>query len=69
MTNRFRHRDKPAMSVAENKYGTIILWKLIPQDRMAIISESAAIFEVKKMTVMNTNKGLNMFMKYGTKLR
>ena len=35
---------------------------------MAIISLSAAILEVKKMTVMNTNRGLNMFMKYGMKL-
>ena len=66
--NRFRHRDNMAMSVAENMYGTIILWKLMPQDRIATISESAAIFEVKNITVMNTNRGLNMFMKYGTKL-
>ena len=57
-----------AMSVAENMYGTIILWKLIPQERIATISESEAIFDVKNMTVMNTNRGLNMFMKYGTKL-
>ena len=35
---------------------------------MAIISEFAAILEVKKITVMNTNSELNMFMKYGTKL-
>ena len=68
MTKRLRYRDMMAMSVAENMYGTIILWKLIPQERIATISVSAAIFEVKKMTVMNTNSGLNMFMKYGTKL-
>ena len=68
MTKRLRYRDMIAIRVAENKYGTIILWKLIPQERMATISESEAIFEVKKMTVMNTNRGLNMFMKYGTKL-
>ena len=48
-------------------YGTIILWKLTPQERMATISVSEAIFDVKKITVMNTNRGLNMFMKYGTK--
>ena len=31
--------------------------------KMAMISESAAILDVKKITVMNTNSGLNMFMK------
>ena len=67
--NRLRQREKAAMRAAENMYGRIILWKLIPQERIPMISESAAIFEVKKITVMNTNRGLNMFMKYGTKLR
>ena len=69
MTNRFRARDRSAISVAENMYGTISLWKLIPQLRIATISESEASFEVKKITVMNTNKGLNMFIKYGMKFR
>ena len=55
------------MRAAEKMYGTIILWKLTPQERMAMISVSAAILEVKKITVMKTNRGLNMFMKYGTK--
>ena len=55
------------MTDAEKTYGNIILWKLIPQERMAMISELAAILDVKNMTVMNTNSGLNMFMKYGTK--
>ena len=36
------------MSSAENMYGTIILWKLIPHESIATISVSAAIFEVKK---------------------
>ena len=67
--NRLRQRDSNAIRVAENMYGTIILWKLIPQDRIAMISESAAIFDVKKITVMNTNRGENMFMKYGMKFR
>ena len=53
---------------AEKKYGTIILWKLIPPDRIAMISDLAAILEVKNITVMNTNRGENMFMKYGMKL-
>ena len=35
---------------------------------MAMISLSAAILDVKKITVMKTNRGLNMFMKYGTQL-
>ena len=39
-------------------YGTIILWKLMPHDRMATISELDAIFDVKKITVMNTNSDL-----------
>ena len=34
---------------------------------MAMISLLAAILEVKNMTVMNTNSGLNIFTKYGTK--
>ena len=63
MTKRLRHRDRRAISEAEKIYGTIILWKLIPQERMAMISESAAILDVKKITVMNTNRGLNIFMK------
>ena len=32
-----------------------------------MISEFEAITEVKKITVMNTNSGLNMLMKYGMK--
>ena len=51
------------MMVAEKMYGTIILWKLTPHERMAMISELAAILDVKNITVMNTNSGLNIFMK------
>ena len=51
------------MSAAETMYGTSILWKLTPPERMATISEFAAILEVKKMTVMNTMMGENMLMK------
>ena len=36
---------------------------------MAMISEFAAILEVKKITVMNTNSGENMLTKYGMKFR
>ena len=63
ITKRFKANDNKAITVAEKIYGTIILWKLIPQDNIPIISEFAAILEVKKMTVMNTNRGLNIFMK------
>ena len=34
-----------------------------------MISVLAAILEVKNITVMNTNRGLNIFMKYGTQLQ
>ena len=69
MTKRLSVSEKAAMRAAENIYGTIILWKLMPHESIAIISELAAIFDVKKITVMNTNSGLNMFMKYGMKFR
>ena len=57
------------MIVAEIRYGTIIRWKLTPQESMAMISELAAILDVKKITVMNTNRALNIFIKYGMKLK
>ena len=57
------------MIVAASIYGTIILWKLTPPERMATISEFDAILDVKKMTVINTNIGLYMFIKYGIKFR
>ena len=69
MIQRFRVRERAAIRKAPAMYGRIMRWKLIPQDRIAIISELAAILDVKKMTVMNTNSGLNMLMKYGMKLR
>ena len=69
MMNRLSPNENRAIRRAENTYGTIILWKLIPHESIATISVSAAIFEVKKITVMNTNRGLNIFMKYGTKFR
>ena len=56
------------MAVAEIKYGHISLLKLMPPASIAMISVLAAILEVKKITVKNTNIGLNMLMKYGMKL-
>jgi hypothetical protein len=44
---------------AEIRYGTIILWKLIPDAKVAMISELSAIFDVKNITAMNVNNGLN----------
>ena len=42
-------------------------WFQMPH--FAMISVLAAILEVKNITVMNTNRGLNIFMKYGTQLQ
>ena len=36
---------------------------------MAMISELEASCEVKKITEMNTNRGENIFTKYGMKFR
>jgi hypothetical protein len=36
--------------------------KLTPLARIAIISVLVAIFEVKNITAMNVNSGLNIFM-------
>ncbi len=58
-----------AMKSEEMKYGHIILLKLIPLFRMAIISVLAAIFEVKKMTEINTKRGEKRVAKYGMKLK
>ena len=52
-----------AIEAADIKYGYMSLLKLIPPARMATISLLAASFEVKKITVMNTNRGLNIFIK------
>ena len=50
------------MTAAESKYGTISLLKLTPLESIAIISVLEAIFDVKKITAMNENSGLNIFM-------
>ena len=55
------------MMLEATMYGTIMRWKLTPPERMAMISELAAIREVKKMTEMNTNIALYMFTKNGMK--
>ena len=63
-----RYKLSAAMSAADTIYGRKSRLKLIPQANIAIISEFPANFEVKKMTAMNTNNGLNKLAKYGTKL-
>ena len=52
-----------AIMAAEIMYGRIILLKLMPVENMAIISEFSASLEVKKITAMNTNSGLNRLEK------
>ena len=48
-----------AITDAEIIYGRSNLLKLTPDDRIAMISELSASFEVKKITAINVNKGLN----------
>jgi hypothetical protein len=56
---RVRHETK----AADTRYGIIILLKLMPVENMAIISEFSASFEVKNMTAINRNSGLNRLAK------
>ena len=63
MTSEPKYKVKTAMNAADRRYGIIIRLKLIPVENMAIISEFSASFEVKNMIAINTNSGLNMFMK------
>jgi hypothetical protein len=58
-----------AIKSDDMKYGHIILLKLIPLFKMAIISVFAAIFEVKKITDINTKRGEKSVAKYGMKFR
>ena len=64
-----RVKVKVAITRAERKYGHIILLKLIPLFRMAIISVFTAIFDVKKITAIKTNSGAKSVAKYGMKFR
>ena len=61
--------DRMAANAAETIYGSSRRRKLMPLESMAMISLLAASLEVKNITVMNTNSGLNMFRIYGMKLR
>ena len=53
--------------VMPTRNGRNIRLKLIPVENIAIISEFSASLEVKNMTAINTNNGLNRFAKYGIK--
>ena len=54
-------KDSKAIIVAEIIYGRSNLLKLIPVERIAIISELSASLVVKKITEINTNKALKRF--------
>ena len=56
------------MSTHEIMYGRISRLNDTPAASIEIISELDASFDVKKITAMNTNSGLNKLAKYGTKL-
>jgi hypothetical protein len=62
-------KAKIAINSDEIKYGHIILLKLIPLFRIAIISVLAAIFEVKKITEIKTKSGEKRVAKYGMKFK
>ena len=69
ITQRPSPRERRATRADDTMYGTIIRWKLVPQERMATISEFCAMLDVNRITVRNTTIGLYMFMKYGMKFR
>ena len=52
-----------AIMAADTIYGRNIRLKLIPAENIAMISEFSASLEVKKITAMKTNKGLNRLAK------
>ena len=56
-----------AIIPAEIAYGNISRRKLMPLASIAIISELSASLEVKKITAINVNSGLNRLSKYGIK--
>jgi hypothetical protein len=49
--------DNIEMKTHDTIYGTIRRLKLTPAARIEIISELPAIFDVKNITAMKTNKG------------
>jgi hypothetical protein len=56
-----------AIMRADTKYGYIILLKLTPLLRIAMISVLYAILDVKKITAIKVNNELNKLVKYGMK--
>ena len=55
------------MMAAENRYGRVKRWKLMPLESIAIISLRSARREVKKITAMKVNSGLNWLSTKGKK--
>ena len=49
-------------------YGRMSRLNETPATSIEMISELDASFDVKKITAINTNNGLNRLAKYGTKL-
>jgi hypothetical protein len=56
----FPYQSNRAKKVPPIQYALNILERLTPEERMAINSDLFAIFEVKKITEINTNKGKSM---------
>ena len=57
------------MRIHEIIYGFMSRLNETPAAKMEMISEFPASLEVKKITAMNTNKGLKRLAKYGTKFK
>jgi hypothetical protein len=57
MIKAFPYHSNKARKMPPTQYGLRIRLKLTPEERMATNSDRFAIFEVKKMTEMNTKSG------------
>jgi hypothetical protein len=63
ITNKLSARLNAANINADTKYGYNSRLKLTPLESIATISVLDAIFDVKNITVINTNKGENKLAK------
>ena len=66
---RAKKRAKTATTVAETIKGFKYLLKEIPELKIAVISESLAIFDVNQITAKKTKIGYNVFPKYQIKFK
>ena len=62
MINALENNSKRDKKIPPIQYGRISLFKLIPEDKTGINSDLFAIFEVKNITEIKTNKGNNNAM-------